>query len=323
MKRLRPIKTNHFFIVLLLSGFILNMALTADGSAKPLNIRFAFQDRIGSVLPIIAYEKGFFKDQGLEIKALRFSSGPASAEALYSGSADIAAMGDTTAIIMMTRSDKFTIMASHATGEHRHRIMVGKDSTLQALNDLEGRRVAVKKGTSTYGGLLAALTGSGISPGSIRLMDLTPPTMVDALLAGSIDAFAASEPTPSLAEQKGAVELASLGGLGNQYPIMILGNREWLGRKKTEMEKFVKAMKRAEDFISQYPKETARIMSVQTGLSAATAQKVIKRHQYGLRLDRPILDSLHQTARFLKEERIIDRLPDFSTIVKMDFHDIQ
>ena len=62
----------------------------------------------------------------------------------------------------------------------------------------------------------------------IAIIDLTPPTMTDALLAGSLDAFAASEPTPSAAEQKGARELATLGGLGNEYPILILASRDTL-----------------------------------------------------------------------------------------------
>ena len=53
-------------------------------------IRFAYQNRAGSALCIIAVEKELFNRQGVAVEAARFNSGPACSEALYSGAADIA-----------------------------------------------------------------------------------------------------------------------------------------------------------------------------------------------------------------------------------------
>ena len=301
--------------------FFLVFSIPAQSAAagEKAQIRFAFQDRIGSVLPIIAVKKGFFADEGLAVKALRFSSGPACAEALYSGAADIAGMGDTTAIIMVTRSEKFAIIASHVVGEHRHRIMVRKDSGMRTLNDLKGKRIGVKKGTSTYGGLLAALEKAHIPRDGVDIIDLTPSTMPDALMAGSLDAFAASEPTPSTAEQNGACELTTLGGLGNEYPILILANNDRLTRKKDAVKRLLHAMKRAGQYAADYPEETAAIMADETGLSLATTRKAIQRHEYRLRLDEAIISSLEKTALFLKEQYIISNFPDFNTAARPEF----
>jgi sulfonate transport system substrate-binding protein len=275
-------------------------------------LRFAYQDRIGSVIPIVAEKKGFYSEEGLTVKTLRFSSGPACAEALYSGSADVAGMGDTAAIIMVARNPKFVIVASHANGEHRHRIMVKKDSTIQDINDLKGKRLGVKKGTSTYGGLLAALKKANIPPTDIDIIDLTPPTMTEALMAGSIDAFAASEPTPSSAEEKGARELMTLGGLGNEYPILTVANGDMLERNKMAVLKLLKAMKKAEVYAKNNPAEVVAMMSAETGLSPETTRKAMQRHEYQLRLDASIFFSLEQTAHFLKSQGIISDLPDFT-----------
>ena len=278
-------------------------------------LRFAFQDRIGSVIPIVAAQNGFFEAEGLEIKPLRFSSGPACGEALYSGAADVATMGDTTGVIMIARDPTFTIIASHATGEHRHRVMVRQDSSLKRLEDLRGKQIAVKKGTSTYGGLLAALDAARIDPADVRIIDLTPPTMTTALLAGSIDAFAASEPTPSVAEEKGTRELTTLGGLGNTYPILLLARRETLKTKQSAMHRFIRALAGAEAYASAHPNETVGIMSAQTGLGPATTRSAMQRHQYRLRLDATILTSLEQSARFLFDQQIITKLPDFAASI--------
>ncbi|MGD9175627.1 MAG: ABC transporter substrate-binding protein [Desulfobacterales bacterium] len=292
--------------------------MTAGGKAEAPTIRFALQDRIGSAIPIIAVRKGFFLEEGLKISHLRFSSGPACAEALYSGAADIGGMGDTTAIIMAARSSRFVIIASHATGEHRHRVMVRDDSGMRTLQDLKGRRVGVKKGTSTYGGFLAALKKVEMSAEDIDIVDLTPPTMTDALLAGSLDAFAASEPTPSAAEQKGARELTTLGGLGNQYPILILANRHLVKEQKATLRKFLQAMKKAELYVAAHPQETIAIMAKEIGLSPSTTQEAMQRHLYQLRLDSEIRYSLEQTAFSLKRQSIIPEVPDFSMVMQPD-----
>ena len=62
--------------------------------------------------------------------------------------------GDTTELIAASQSDQFRILARHGGGENRHRIVVRKDSPIRNPYDMAGRKQAVKKGTSTYGGFL-------------------------------------------------------------------------------------------------------------------------------------------------------------------------
>ena len=310
MRRKRVLYSLLFYLWFVGAGSAFHTA----SAETPTVIRFAFQDRIGSVIPIVAATKGFFADEGLTVEALRFNSGPACAEALYSGAADIGAMGDTTAIIMTSRSETFAIIASHATGEHRHRIVVRQDSELLTLADLKGKTVGVKKGTSTYGGLLAALNSAAIPQNAIHIIDLSPSLMPEALMAGSIDAFVASEPTPSAAEQLGARELTTLGGLGNEYPIMLLANRDTFLNRPDHAKRFMNALKKAEHYAAEHLEETAEIMTAETGLALTTTRKAMQRHHYGLRLDQAIISSLEQSALFLKKQGIITQLPDFDSV---------
>ncbi len=303
-------------LTVMLGAVVTGTAVSAD--TEPA-IRFAFQDRIGSVIPIIAHQRDLFAREGVEIDPLRFSSGPACAEALYSGAADVAAMGDTTAVITTARSSRFVIFASHATGEHRHRVMVRKGARIDSLADLKGKRLGVKKGTSTYGGLLSALNRAGIPVHTIEMIDLTPPTQVDALLAGSLDAFAASEPTPSIAEQKGARELTTLGGLGNSYPIVLLAKRDLIEKREPSIRRFVRALGSAGQYAATHPEETVRILAAETGLAPETVRRAMENHRYRLCLDESILSSLRQMAVFLREQAVIQKIPDFSGVVDRRF----
>ncbi|SCY06175.1 ABC transporter substrate-binding protein [Desulfoluna spongiiphila] len=301
------------FLVLTLGLLVAIAACTEKPKTASEPIRFAFQNRIGSALPVIAVEKGFFADQGLDVKPLRFNNGPACAEALYSGSADFGTMGDTTAIISASRSENLTIIASHCTGEHRHRLIVRDGSPYKTLADLSGKRVGIKKGTSTYGGFLAAMAAAGMPAGSITVTDLSPSTLPEALAAGSIEAFAASEPTPSMGELKGGRELMTFGGLGNRYPIMLLAQNEFLTNREADTLAFMEALKTAEGFVRAHPEETAAIMARATGLPPEVMQSAMERHTYALTMDAPILSSLSETAAFLKAHGKVQKVPDFST----------
>ncbi len=305
MKRL----PGRVVLFLITAAILIGFTARLDAQAQPA-IRFAFQDRIGSILSILAISQGFFKEQGLTVHPLRFSSGPACAEALYAGAADIAEMGDAAGIIMLSRSGQFVVIASHAAGEHRHRVMVRQDSDFQSLADLIGKPLGVRKGTSAFGGLLLALKQAGLAPEALNLIDLTPPTQIDALLAGSIVAFAASEPTPSIAELRGARELTTLGGLGNTYPLLILANRKMLNHPEN-LQQFLTALKKAENFLADHYEAAMNIAATETGLPVETLQPAMSRHAYHVRLDATVLDSLKQTALFLKDQNIIVRVPDF------------
>ncbi|ARM30165.1 ABC transporter substrate-binding protein [Prosthecochloris sp. HL-130-GSB] len=294
-------------LLLLLSTALLSSCTTSSDS-KPL--RFAFQNRTGSALPVIAAEQDLFGKEGLSVQEFRFSSGPECFEALHTGAADIASMGDAAAVIALSRNDSFTLIGSHSSGEHRHRIMVRTGENMTTPVDLKGKKIGVKKGTSTYGALLKYLDKNNIDRASLKIIDLSPPTMTDALLSGAIDAFAASEPTPSAAEAKGAIQYATLGGLLNTYPVVLVARTEVLETRPDDVRKLMKALSRARIFLEVSPDSAAGIMSEVTGLGKHETSRSMSFHSYGLKLDEETITSLDETARFLLSQGTIQSVPD-------------
>ncbi len=172
----------------------------------------------------------------------------------------------------------------------------------------------MKKGTSTYGGLLAFLAAHRLPADAVRLIDMRPAEMPEALAAGSIAAFVASEPTPSLAEVQGARQLATLGGLGNNYPILMLAGNRLLAEHPDRMRALLRGLRRAERFIAEQPEESVTILARVTGLPPALVQRSMALHSYRLVLDEGILSSLKESAAFLRQQGIIDRLPDLRRV---------
>lgn len=290
---------------------------SAAVAAEPL--RFAYQNRIGDAVSIIAVNKNFFATEGLTVKALLYNNGAACSEALFTGAVDIATMGDTAALLAISRSPALRIIASHGAGEKRHRIIVAGNSPLKKLTDLKGKRIGIKKGTSTHGGFLALLAAKGISPIDLQIIDLDPAIMPDALAVGSLDAFVASEPTPSLAEQKGGRELADLGGLGNNYPLLMLVKTSMMNKRDDDLRRFFRALARAEQFIQRYPAETALLLSKENGLAPDMTRMAMQRHSYILQLDVITVASLQQTAAFLKGQKKLNQLLDLPAVITTQY----
>jgi aliphatic sulfonates family ABC transporter substrate-binding protein len=263
---------------------------------------------------MIAVEKGLFAEEGVTVKPLVFSSGPACSETLLAGSADIGTMGDTTAVIAVARSP-VKIIASHGGGEHRHRVIVAEGSAIRSPADLIGKRLAVKKGTSTYGGLLAWANSLELDLGSVKVTEMRPDDMADALLSGAVEAIVASEPTPSLVEQRGGRELATLGGLGNNYPILLVSRSEFLAAEPEAAKAFLRAMRRAALFIQDHPEQTAEIIAAKSGLLTDVAARAMAHHYYTVQLDQTTRSSLSAIADFLVSQEMLESAPDFSQTV--------
>lgn len=280
-------------------------------------IRFSYQNRIGSAIPIVAVEKGMFSRHGLYVVPSRFNSGPACAEALYTGAADIGTMGDATAVLALFRKAPLRLITSHASGEHRHRLIVDAEASIKSAADLIGKRIAIKKGTSTYGGFLKFLEAKNISTDRIRVVNLKPETMPDALAAGSIDAFAASEPTPSLGEMRGGREIATFGGLGNTYPVMMLATEKFIAGRADDLERFMAALKEAERFIADNREQAVKLVAESIGLPRDVTERAMERHEFRLNLDASTLNSLQETAEFLRSQGLIDSVPELNSVRTM------
>ena len=277
-----------------------------------VSFTIAYQDRVADLAMIVAVKLGYFKDEGLKgVRTMMFHSGPACAEAIIYGKADFGTMGDTTAIIATaTKEPVIKIIASHGGGEHRHRIIARIGSGIKSLQDLVNKRIAIKKGTSTHGGLmlLAKKYGLNLDP---YLVDMSPSDQLTALATGAVDAIVASEPTPSIAEVKGyGYEVATCGGLNNTYPILLVVRTDFAEKHPKVVVKVLKALIRATEFIREHPKEAAAILANLTGIPTEAVEKAMSYHYYQVKLDDEVKNSLNSMAAFLKEIGKIESLPD-------------
>jgi aliphatic sulfonates family ABC transporter substrate-binding protein len=294
------------------------MLLAASGAAgdDQKAVRMAYVQKIHYAPTIIAFKQGYFEAEGVKVKPIILAAGTGivAAEALISGSADAAVMGDAPAIYAVASGKPVKIVACYGGGEKMHRIIAGRDSGIRAAQDLTGKTIAVNFGSSTHGALMLYLKKNGLDLSLVKIMNLNSSDMPEALATGQIDAVAGSEPIPSTVEMgaPGSYELATLSGLGNSYPLVLLVSAEVAANKPKEVSALVRATAKAVRLMNDDPQRASEIIASATGATPQFELKVMQALEWRVRLDQEVRDSLEQTRDFLFDIKKIPSKPDMN-----------
>ncbi len=92
------------------------------------------------------------------------------------------------------------------------------------IRDLRGKRVGNAHGSTSHYALLQALASAGLSESDVTLVPLESSQMLEALENGTVDAFAAWEPTPAAALKKHPGRFARIGRQASYAFFLLSGN---------------------------------------------------------------------------------------------------
>lgn len=290
-------------------------------TAAPTQLRLAYGKKIHYAPQIVALKKGYFAQQGVAIEPKAVQAGIQAAEALTSGSADAAVMGDAPGIIVAASGIPVRIVASYGGGERMHRLVAAPKSGIRSAADLHGKRIGVQMGSSTHGAFLLFLEKNGLDVKHLKLVPLNPRDMPEAMLAGDLDAGVGSEPWPSNIEERvtGSYEVATLSGLGNTYPLVMLVTDRYVKEHPDATVAALHATRQAVDFMHEHPDEAAALISEATGVPVARERKIMDTLEWQVVLDDATVDSLRQTAGFLRAQGKIQHLPDWDQVIDHSF----
>ncbi|WP_340399828.1 aliphatic sulfonate ABC transporter substrate-binding protein [Paenibacillus sp. FSL H8-0079] len=151
--------------------------------------------QIGPLL--IAKEKGFFEEElgkyGATVAYQTLQSSSQFLEAIASDRLDFVRIGYIGTITGQAAKVGFTSISEGSNGGGDG-IIVPKDSAIQSIADLKGKKVGVTKGSSSWGLLLRALQSAGLSASDVEQINLQPDEAQPAFLSGKIDAWVIWEP---------------------------------------------------------------------------------------------------------------------------------
>lgn len=132
---------------------------------------------------------------GIPVEWVQVNSGSELNIGLAAGSIDIGLSGSSGVAAGIANAIPFDVIWIHDIIGENEGLVIKKDSGINSLQDLVGKKIAVPYGATTHYHLLAALEIEGINPEDVEIFDMQPPDALAAWHRGDIDGSFIWEPT--------------------------------------------------------------------------------------------------------------------------------
>jgi sulfonate transport system substrate-binding protein len=199
-----------------------------------------------------------------------------------SGALDFGVTGDVPPLFAQAAGGDILYVGAYRGAAAFHGLLVQRDSPIQKVEDLKGKKLAYKRGTSAHNFALKTLRKYGLSLSDIVEVDLAPPDAAAAFKNGGIDAWAIWDPFFAVAEQdpQTRVVTTSEGILDNWG--YFLGNTSYAKANSeiivTVIDELAKVGAAAQANIDS----TASALSAITGIPEAATRVMLTRSQADL-----------------------------------------
>lgn len=174
-------------------------------SQETITLNVAYMPNYGSLWSVMtAIEKGYFEEEGIEVKLTEFQDGPNIISAMESGSIDIGYIGQGAHKLCIEGNATIFALSHISNGDA---VIGGPGVT--SIEDLAGKTVAYSSGTSSQDILELALSSAGMTMDDIQATDMAAENIPTAIISGSVDAAATWSPgtLTILDEVEGATKL--------------------------------------------------------------------------------------------------------------------
>jgi sulfonate transport system substrate-binding protein len=203
-----------------LVGFLFpaSIALGAD-KPKTINIDWATYNPVSMVLK----EKGLlekeFEKDGIGIRWVQTLGSNKALEFLNAGSIDFGSSAGAAALVSKINSNPIKSIYVYSQPEWTA-LVTRKDTSIQKIEDLKGKRVAVTRGTDPHIFLVRALQKVGLTERDITPVLLQHPDGKTALIRGDVDAWAGLDPMMAQAEVEDGARLFYRNKAANTWGIL-------------------------------------------------------------------------------------------------------
>lgn len=208
----------------------------------------------------IAQEKGFFKENNVEVQLEKIEGDVERRAAIASGNLDgIALTLDTMIVLRSNNIPLKTVMAIDASNGGDGIVAVGD---ITRIEDLKGKEVAFPLGLPSHFFLYSVLKEHGMKMSDIKPIYMDADQAGAAFAAGKLDAAVTWEPWLSRAREVGRGRvLEDSKSFPGQIADVLFMREDVIAKRPQDIEGFIKAWYKAVDFVSTNPDEAKAIMA--------------------------------------------------------------
>jgi len=243
-------------------------------------------------LPIyLTQDKGFFKDEGLDVLVVMFNAGATNLQAVIGGDVQIMAGGVPETVL--ARASGVDVKNFWAISNLMPFQIYGSRS-MKTLKEAKGKKFAISRFGSLSEFLTrSALRHSGVDPKDVTMLQIgATPARFTTLASGIVDATILWFP---VTERAKAVGMNKLFDLKDLYPnwtnVGFVAREAWLAKEKEQAVKFLRAYQRGVKHTRENRDDGIRALRKYVGLDATEAAAGYDEYRDSFPLDGRILDA--------------------------------
>lgn len=272
-------------------------------------------------LSFIAREKGFWKEQGLDVDVASFAAGRLAVDAMLSGQAHFATAAETPLAIGAFRHDTFTIITEMMNTSTETKVVALRNAGISKPSDLRGKKIGVFVGTQAEYFMDAFLKHHQMHRSEMTVVNLQPPDMISAIVKEEIQAIVTWQPHAYNAIKR-------LGDRAIVFPndeiytevFCMVALRSFAEENPEVIKKLLAGLIKAEEFIRNHPDEAMKIVARQVGIEDTTLSEFFGKYKFVVKISDVLLDSLKEEGEWALESKIVDpknSLPDYRSYINI------
>jgi len=282
-------------------------------ASPPVHARIANPRCISAGAVIIAHGKGLWKGDQAKVSLLPFDSGKEALTEMLAGRCELAVVAETPIAKAILESAPVIVLASIHQSNRDVAMVARRDRGIMAPSDLRGRVIGFTRGTSAHYFMDCVLRMNRIRPQEVRLIDLPPLQLRQALLEGRVDAVSTWEPHVAfLSEAIGSQAQIIRDDLIYTQTFCLVARPEFVQHHPQVVKGILEGLVAATAFISRSPLEARFMVASYLQVPPSLLSSSFVATEFDIRLDQALVLSLDSECRWFLEEEASQprRAPD-------------
>jgi NitT/TauT family transport system substrate-binding protein len=239
-------------------------------------LTIAYSDWPGWVAWDIAEQKGWFKEEGVNVELKWFEYSP-SMDAFSAGKVDAVSMTNGDALVTgSTGAPSVAIVINDFSNGND---MIVAKAGITTVEQLKGKKIGVEVGLVDHLLLLKALDSAHLSEKDVKIVPMKTDQAAQTLKSGAVDAVAAWQPNSgaALKEVPGSTPIFTSSNVPGLIYDVLAVNPKSLTERKADWTKVVKVWFRVAAYLKDDKNidDAAKIMSARVGLTPDAYKKLM------------------------------------------------
>lgn len=306
----------------LICSLVLIMLYSCKKSPGPLDtVTIGFSKSVNNGLVIVADEKKYFEEQGLDVEIIFYKTSFNAFEDMLTGNLDMVCVAETPIVYKSFERSDFKIISTVCSSYNDPKIIVNKDSGIKYAVELENTVIGTtRKGQSAHYFLSLFLLKNRIDESTITLIEDNPNNLITKLANGDVDAISIFEPFATKAIKNLNDKALVLSEFGLYYKTNnLITTDNFITTHKDNIYAFMKGLKKAEQLYIHSPKKFTTIINT---YFKQDCSDIIGFNNYTLSLDNKLLTSLDAEAHWISNKKLVtvsNKTPDYTTYIMPEF----